>query len=197
MDRTKQLEQITGKYLSERYEKSKQYIREYYFLNSKRVYEELEKVVHHGLQRCKNGEKKVKHIAISILFSSILTKSYELQVAFLDERIYMDEAPVEEYWAPVFIFERVEEDMQYFRKMAALEMPRIKEYEMEPIRNAYVSLHYFLVMLLLREVIPGIVENIFSQYGILEKDVMVSFGRHMEKGVLLYQRGKKNEIFSY
>ncbi|MDE6950941.1 MAG: hypothetical protein K2P64_08505 [Lachnospiraceae bacterium] len=197
MDRMKKLEQAAGEYLPERYVKSKEFIRAYYAENHREVYGELEKIVRRGIQRCKDSEKQVKHIVISVLFSSILTKSYELQVAFLDERIYMDDAPVEEYWTPEFIFERIEEDIQCFRKTAALNIPRIKEYEVEPIRNAYAFHHYFPVMLLLREIIPDIVENICSQYDVLDNAAMVSFGRHMEKGVLLYQRGKRDEIFSY
>lgn len=197
MDRTKRLEQIIGKYLPERYEKSKEHIREYYQTNNYQIHEELERIMHRGILRCKNGEKRVKHIVISTLYSSILTKSYELQIAFLDERIYLDEAPVDEYWAPWFIFERIEEDLQYFRKMAASDIPRIKEYEMEPIRHTYVLNHHFLVLLLLRQVIPNIVENMFSQYDVLEEDAMLSFGRYMEKGVLLYQGGEKNEVLSY
>lgn len=197
MKREKELEQIIMKYLPERYEKSKKSIKEYYHESAEKICEELEKNICHGILECKKLGKRINHIVVSILYSSSLTKSYELQIAFLDNRIYLDDVPVYEYWVPEFIFKNIEDDLQFLKKMASADIPRIKEYEMEPIRYTYVLNHYFLVLLYIKQVIPGIIEKLSVQHNVMEKKIMVSFGRYMEKGVLLYQGGKVNEVLSY
>ena len=197
MKREKALEQIIMKYLPERYEKSKESIKEYYHENAGKICEELERNICHGILECEKLGKRINHIVVSILYSSSLTKSYELQIAFLDNRIYLDDVPVYEYWAPEFIFKNIEDDLQFLKKMASADMPRIKEYEMEPIRFKYVHNHYFMVLLLIKQVIPGIIEKLFIQHDIMENKIMVSFGRYMEKGVLLYQGEDVNEVLYY
>lgn len=195
MDRIKQLEQVVGKYLLERFSQSKEKIVSSYRANKEEIWKSFFDIVCYGAEECEKKNKNVRHIVISILHSSILTQSYELQIAYMNNDLYMDEAPVNVYWAPMFIFQCIEDDMQFFKKKISEEVPRIKEYEMDNIREKYVLNHYFLVMLLLKEMIPVAIEEIVRKYDCIADNIMVSIGKYMEKVILLYQIGEKSEIF--
>lgn len=196
MKREEQVNEVINQYYAEKYAESKEKIKAYYWKNRDRIHGEFAGAIDRGARRCREQGKKVTHIIISILLSSRLTKTYELQIAFCDERLYLDDAPVYEYWAPEFIFRYIEEDLQFFQKMAAKTIPRIREYELYSIRNTYIWNHYFLVMLLLKELVPGPVEAAWENSGVLDDKVMVLLGRYMERGIAIYQRGQTDEIFS-
>lgn len=196
MNREEQINGVINHYYAEKYAESKEKIKAYYWENRDRIHQEFAGIIDRGARHCKDKEKKVTHIIISILLSSRLTKSYELQLAFCDERMYLDDTPVYEYWAPEFVFRYIEEDLQFFRKMAAKTIPRIREYELYSIRNTYIWNHYFWVMLLLKELLPAPVESAYERFGVLDDKVMVLLGRYMEGGIPIYQRGQTNEIFS-
>ena len=139
-----------------------------------------------GLQVCGEKNKSVIYIIFSILESSILTKSYELQIAFFDERFYLDESAVYTYWTPSFLFDRVEEDMLLFSKRASQTVIRLREYEIERVRKQYVVNHYFQVSVLLRNMIPGILSYEKENCAALGPATSVLFGKYMERPMLLY-----------
>lgn len=195
MNRTEKIEEIFKRHLPAKYADSKEKMHKYFWSNRANIFKSFEDVWIHGILQCIQKKKQVQHIVISILYSSSLTGSYELQIAFWNDRIYVEDNPVYEYWAPTFIFEQIEDDMQFFKKKIIAEVPRIKEYELESIRNAYILNHYFLVLILLMELIPAVPKEKYIDMGILAEDVEISFGRYMEKTILLY-KGLHNEIFS-
>ena len=196
MDRTEKIDQVINDWRAERFAERKDKIKEYYQANRQGIYREFVKTVRRGIQSCQKEQKAVKNIILSVLYSSSLTKSYELQIAFCDEKMFFDDAPVYEYWTPAFIFDHVEEDIGDFKRTAAAKIPRIKEYELDDVRSTYLWNHYFMVMLLLRELVPAAVEEVYGECNMPDADVVVSFGRYMEKSIPLYQRGKTDEIFS-
>lgn len=191
MDRAEQLEKIAKEYLETKFEESEELIRKEYYAHKEEVYQNLADVIHGGLTCCMQMRKKVKYIVVSSLESSNLTKSYELQVTFFNEKMYSDECPVYRYWKPMFIFSKVEEDMLFLKKKASEKVVRIKEYEMDPIRKRYLLNHYFQVLLFLRQAIPGLLENGGNQYDCLEQDAMVLWGKYMERTMLVYQLGER------
>ena len=196
MDRTEKIDQVINNYRAERFAERKEEIKEYYKANKNEICREFTRKVRRGIQSCQKEQKAVKNIILSVLYSSSLTKSYELQIAFCDERMFFDDTPVYEYWTPAFIFEHVENDITDFKRKAAAKIPRIKEYELDDVRSTYLWNHYFMVMLLLRELVPMAVEEVYGECNMPDADVVVSFGRYMEKSIPLYQRGKTDEIFS-
>lgn len=151
MDRIEQLEQSVGKYIFERFSQNKEKIVSSYRANKEEIWKEFFDIMCCGAEECEKKNKNVKHIIISILYSSILTQSYELQIAYMNDDLHVDEAPVNVYWAPMFIFQFIEDDILFLKKKVSKDVPRIKEYEMDDIRKKYVLNHYFLVMLLLKE----------------------------------------------
>ena len=175
MDRTEKIDQVINDYRAERFADRKEEIKEYYKANRNEICWEFTRKVRRGIQSCQKEQKAVKNIILSVLYSSSLTKSYELQIAFCDERMFFDDTPVYEYWTPAFIFEHVENDITDFKRKAAAKIPRIKEYELDDVRSTYLWNHYFMVMLLLRELVPMAVEEVYGECNMQDADVVVSF----------------------
>lgn len=195
MNRMEQLEQVAAKHLLKRYSESKRKIESIYRIQKEKIWGEFEKNMCFGAGECKRRGKTVRYITVSILYSSIVTGNYKLQVAFMNDDFYLDEDPVHVYWAPLFIFGQIDDDMQFFRRKASEEVPGIKEYEVDTIRKQYILNHYFLVMLLLKELFPPIVGEMIREYDCIDDNVVVLFGRYMEKAFPLYQAGENGEIF--
>lgn len=189
MERTEQLERIAKEYLKTRFEESEKLIKKECLRHKVEIYHNFIGVMDDGFMRCMQIGKKIKYIVFSILESSNLTKSYDLQVAFFNEKMYSDEFPIYEYWKPMFIFSKIEEDMFFLKKKVSEKVVRIKEYEMDSIRKNYLLNHYFQVLIFLRKIMPDVLEKDDTKYSCLEEDVTVLLGRYMEKAMLVYQLG--------
>ncbi len=186
MDREIKLDEIAKKYLKVRYSERFQEINSYYKLHSGEIIEELDYKLRKGLDRCRKENKSVIYIVFSVLESSILTKSYELQIAFYDEKIYLDENAVYVYWTPYFLFRHVDDDMLLLRKKASETVIRIREYELERIRRQYVVNHYFQVSVLLKNALPAILNSEKKDCMVFGEKVSVLYGRYMERPMLIY-----------
>ncbi len=195
MDRIKQLEEIAEKWLQIRYKENIQKIEEQYHLHKQEVDQNCTDIMIDGFYCCQQLNKKVKYIIISVLESSLLTRSYDLQIAFYDEQLYLDEIPIFKYWKPMLIFSGIDEDMLFLKKKARI--VRLKEQELDQIRKKYVMNHYFDTMLYLRQTVPPIIETKVEKYNCIENEIAVLFGRYMERPILLYKAdgGNGNEIF--
>ncbi len=189
MDRVEQLERMAMEYLKERYSESIAAFTEYYRIHKKDITEQFICEMWKGLEKCESQKKMIKYIVFSVLESSILTKSYDLQVAFYDEKMYLDERAVYFYWRPSFLFERVDDDIKAYRKKASQTVIRIQEYEIEQITKKYVTNHYFYVFLMLKSLVHDLLEGQILHCPYMEEDVMALFGRYMENLIPLYKRG--------
>lgn len=187
-EREEQLEQIAQEYLEERYNITIRQTKDYYQLHQNEIMEQFCNKLQEGAEKSGEMAKGVKYVVISILESSILTKSYDLQIAFYDQSLYLDSKAVYLYWKPEFLFSYVEEDLLFCRKKMAQKVVGIKEYEIEEIRGKYIANHYFLVFLLLKEMIFRIMNQDEKWLGNLPKDTDFLFGRYMEKLMPLYQK---------
>ena len=94
MDRTEKIDQVINDYRAERFADRKEEIKEYYKANRNEICWEFTRKVRRGIQSCQKEQKAVKNIILSVLYSSSLTKSYELQIAFCDERMFFDDTGV-------------------------------------------------------------------------------------------------------
>lgn len=186
MDREKQLEQMAYEYLEKRFVITQQVIRDYFYTHEKEVSEQFTKIMEKNMKECKKKNKQVKYIIFSVLESSILTESYDLQIAFFDKRMYLDDCPVYSYWLPSFIFEQIKHDVNDYLKWASQTIIRIKNYEVEKIRNQYALNHYFQVFVLLKLLIPKLMDR-GNIYSVEFKDSVFLFGKYMERPMLLYQ----------
>lgn len=189
MNRAEQYVQVAEKYFGTRFKESQETIHKDFAARRTEVYQNFVDVVHEGIVHCRQMKKSVKYIIISILDSSILTKSYDLQVAFYGEKIYADDMPVCVYWKPMLAFSKLEEDMIFFKQKVSEKEVRIKDYEMDIIRDKYLINHYFFILLFLLQVVPDLFER-DVQLSNIKDDVQVMFGRYMEKPILIYKSGE-------
>lgn len=197
MDRKKELEKIADEHLRDRYSANISLINEYYRMHKDQIQQQYLDKISEGLEQCERQNKKLVYIVNSMLYSSNFTKSYELQIAFFDEKMYLDESPVYIYWSPEFIFSQLESDMDFFKKKACQKVIRIKAQETDNIFNKYILNYYFQVVILLKNIVPDVLKKEFDRYNWLSEDIMVLFGRYMERPMLICQgREDKNEIFS-
>lgn len=192
MDRIQQIEKIVKEYLKDVYEESSKVIRKEYLDREIQICQNLADTMHSGLVGCEQMGKKVNYIIISVLESSILTNSYDLQIAFYDKNMYLDKAPMYVYWKPMLFFSKIEDDMRIFKRKVAERLVRVKDYEMDFIKRKYLINHYFQVFLFLRKEIPNVIERECKKVNCLEDKFLVLFGRYMEKPILLYQKGGHN-----
>lgn len=192
MDRMEKLEKIAAETLGKQFEESTKLVQEYYQMHEAEIQQVFRTKMHQGFKSCQEMGKKIYYIIFSVLESSNLIRSYEIQIAFYSEKMYLEDSPVYVYWSPAFLFTRVEEDMQFYRKSASHKVIRIKEYELDTIRKQYILNHYFQVLLLLMELLPAVLEE-GRKYDCMAKETEILFGRYMEKPLLIYQTGGKEE----
>lgn len=189
MDRIKQLNEIAQACLKQRYIESMERINEFYLAHKNEIWEQYEQKLRDGLEECEKQDQKVQYIVVSLLDSSLLTKSYEMQITFFDERTYLDEDPVCRYWCPDFLFKSVDEDMAFFRKKASQKVIRLKEYETDDILKRYVLNYYCQVFILIQNITSEVIERLYLDYGCMSECIQVLFGRYMDKPILIYQKG--------
>lgn len=188
-DRTEQLGKIAQVCLKQRYMESMESINEYYLAHKNEIWEQYEQKLRDGIEECEEQGRKVQYIVLSLLDSSLLTKSYEIQITFFDENTYLDEDPVCRYWSLDFLFKSVEDDMAYFRKKASQKVIRLKEYETDEIMKKYVMNYYYQAFTLARNMTPEVMERLCLEYSCTSEGIQVLFGRYMDKPLLIFQRG--------
>lgn len=194
MEREEKLEEIAKDFLRERYLEGAKKTAEYCLTHKEELMGQLARTLCEGAAECRDAAKKVKYVVFSTLESSILTQSYDLQIAFFDENIYLDENAVYVYWRPCFLRAQIDSDMQALYKRAAQTIIRIREYEIEQIRRKYVVNYYFAVFVLLKDMIPRILEK-DKELLELMRDASFEFGRYMEGTMPIYQWGNEVEAW--
>lgn len=189
MNRAEQFVKVAEKYFETRFKGSQETIYRDFTVRRMEVYQNFANVVHEGIMQCQQKSKKVKYIIISILESSTLTKSYDLQVAFYSEKIYADDMPIYVYWKPMLAFTKLEEDLAFFKQKVSEKAIRVRDYEMDLIREKYLINHYFFILLFLLQIIPDLFVS-DEHCSSIKDDLQVMFGRYMEKTILIYQSGE-------
>lgn len=190
MERWEEIEKKAYPILEERIKKNTDEIMSYYLQHEVEIQEEFVKTIFQGLKEGKKRKKEIQYILISMLNSSIVTKSYEYEMAFYDNRFYLDEKPICLYFKLKFLFDFFEEDMKDLKKKLGGCVIRLQEYEVNEIGKEYVLNYYALGTVLLKQmaeqsflVLGEMKEEVVSS---LSKDVVILFGRYMEKPMKLW-----------
>lgn len=192
MERWEEIEKKAYPILEERIKKNTDEIINYYLQHEVEIQTEFIKTIFQGLKESKKRKKEIPYILISMLNSSIVTKSYEYEMAFYDKRFYLDENPICLYFKLKFLFDFFEEDMKDLKKKLEGCVIRLQEYEVNEIGREYVLNYYALGTVLLKQmveqsflVLGEMKEEVVSS---LSKDVVILFGRYMEKPMKLWGR---------
>ncbi len=192
MERWEEIEKKAYPILEERIKKNTDEIMNYYLQHEVEIQTEFIKTIFQGLKESKKRKKEIQYILISMLNSSIVTKSYEYEMAFYDKRFYLDENPICLYFKLKFLFDFFEEDMKDLKKKLEGCVIRLQEYEVNEIGKEYVLNYYALGTVLLKQmveqsflVLGEMKEEVVSS---LSNDVVILFGRYMEKPMKLWGR---------
>ena len=98
----------------------------------------LKKLYGKVIREQQSGKKgALRYLVISPLRSSIITGSYEFLIAAYSADMYLDNSECFEFWCPKKIYEYLEQDMQYFGKLANNEFVRLHNYEVDEFRTHY------------------------------------------------------------
>lgn len=89
------------------------------------------------------------YFCISPLRSSLLTESFDVQLALYDSDFYLGRS-VSTYWHPLFIYKYFEQDISMFSSYIKRKIPQVKDYEVQDykidfISNYHILLHRFCV----------------------------------------------------
>lgn len=193
MEREQTIRELSVKFLYDRYQSR---LREIQFCCEKKEEETIKTLilaVAEGAEQCREKGKKVKYIILTLLESSILTKTYEIMIAFYDEMIYLDKASVYVYWCPSFIFRGIESDFDDLRAYLKEKVIRLKESELAGVRRNYVLNYIGLAAEFFRSSIPQILARMGEQGVELDEKFEIAMGRFMEKPVRLYGKGGGEE----
>lgn len=183
MTRQKIIENTAIEFANQKLEHAVKRITEYYKNNRCKIEKDFFQETAYGLQQCIQTKKKIGYIVISILESSIITKTYDLQIAFYSKDLYADRHPIYKYWAPVFIYESLDADIEEMESLLKQQIIRLKPYEVYEIKNQYVINFYFLIGFLIKGMVPQIANIQMFQEADKEKEVKILFGKYMEKQI--------------
>lgn len=189
MEREQTIRELSVKFLHDRYQSRLGEIQSCYEKKEEETRKALIPAVAEGAERCRENGKKVKYIILTLLESSILTKTYEIMIAFYDETIYLDKAPVYVYWCPSFVFRGIENDLDDLRVYLRGKVIRLKESELMGVRRNYVINYLGLAAELFRSSIPQMLARMREQGLELDEKFEIAMGRFMEKPVRLYGKG--------
>jgi len=181
MQRQEQIKELALEFLKEKMQKTISRVTLYYKEHKAEIEKEFFDTVSHGLCQCLKRGKRVGYVTISILESSLITETYDLQLAFYDKNLYADDAPVFEYWAPVFLFAELEHDMDALQNFLKTRVVRLKSYEINDIQMEYAVNFYFLLSFMLRELAKKIF--LLPDFIEVEKEeqVKILLGKYMER----------------
>lgn len=189
MEREQSIRELSVKFLKDCYQSRLGEIQSFCEKKEEESRKALILAVAEGAERCRESGKKVKYVILTPLESSILTKTYEIMIAFYDETIYLDKAPVYVYWCPSFIFRGIENDLDDLRAYLRGRVIRLKELELMEVRRNYVINYIGLAVELFRSSIPRMLVRMREQGLELDEKFEIAMGRFMEKPVRFYGKG--------
>lgn len=132
------------------------------------------------------------------LQSSAVTQSYDFALSLTNERYCLDQNGLLCFWCPQRLFQAVEEDLSFFEKDARQMWIRIRPYELEEIRRAYINNLYQLAGFFFgEESLDAAVLGGIARLDCCD-EVRFSFGGYMDQTIqfALFRKGDEHEILS-
>lgn len=185
--------------MESRYVEIRQKIKHNYQKNKKSIdasfLEIVKQLLQEGIEKQKKGEKKcISFFTCYQLNTSIQKKSYEIQMNLYNAQFYYDKEDIYALWRPDFLYEYLEEDMDYFKKKAGQEIFQIRYPHLEEARLLYTNALSMLLLSYLKEWIPKIIT--LSEFKKLEKEknFQIIYGQYMGKLFCLYQEKEETVV---
>jgi hypothetical protein len=195
MERVEEMTQFAKQCLAERFERNLNLIEKEYEEDSGSITKGFIGTFDRLCGRCaglqKQGlKKKIKYINIFFLQSSVITKSYDMQISLFDENFYFDNAEISEYWRPLFIMKYFDEDIGYFSELMKKRLPRVQDYEIEELRLKYAHDYFIVAGKFCKEIIPQILPLPSFEKMQKEDGFKILFGGYMDYASVLYPEEK-------
>lgn len=141
---------------------------------------------------------QIHYFSVFYLQSSAITESYDFAIALMNERYCLDENGLLLFWCPRCFFQTIDADIRCFEKDARETWIRVRSYELEEIRRAYVNNLYQLAGFFFGE--ESLSAAVDAGIGRLDccEEVKFVFGGYMDQAVQFasYRKREKNEVFS-
>lgn len=141
---------------------------------------------------------QIHYFSIFYLQSSAVTQSYDFALSLTNERYCLDQNRLLCFWCPQRLFQAVEEDLSFFEKDARQMWIRIRPYELEEIRRAYINNLYQLAGFFFgEESLDAAVLGGIARLDCCD-EVRFSFGGYMDQTIqfALFRKGDEHEILS-
>jgi hypothetical protein len=141
-----------------------------------------------------NNEKgKLSYILFSNLYSSIFLKRYLIRIDLMDSGFYNDTAQSTSYWNVDNIYYLFEEDIKAICEKIEKCFPRIREYEVDYIRYAYMPYYHGITKTFIQSVFTEVLmeEGFLPCKGRLENQVRILFGEYMGQADVLFIHGEE------
>ena len=136
------------------------------------------------LKKVSNDNKKVRYILISPLNSSIITESYEVQIAIYTNEFYFQKEEYIDYYKIPLIFDNIEEEMKEIEKIIEKNFTKVEKYEIKEAKYNYIKEHNILIMIFINYFIKYIEElNILKE--VKEDKLDILYGEYMERNISL------------
>ncbi len=166
MDRMDEVLQCGEREFAAAFSKSMIFLQEEY--QKERYWKSAKEAIEGAVSAAAPGENK-RYLGILYLDSSILTKSYELLIMQMDERMYLDPFPIETYWRPLLFFEEYERDIQTAFRTVERIFRHIQPFERQEVSKKcavylYAAIYKLLECIKERLDIPDHVSLFFGRY---------------------------------
>jgi hypothetical protein len=142
-----------------------------------------------------NDEKgKLSYILFSHLYSSIFLKRYLIRIDLMDGSFYNDTAQSTSYWDADTIYCLFEEDIKAITEKIGNGFPRIREYEVDYIRYAYMPYYHRIT----KTFIQSMLTEAFMEDGFLpckdcmDNQVRILFGEYMGQADVVLILGEEH-----
>lgn len=191
-DRTEEIKQAAAEIIRDRLVKNINEINAYYEKHyaeiDKDFCDKLDALYEETAQLQNQGIKgKISFITISYLFSGVLTKNYQVEIALYDENAYMDKVDTNVYWNPTYITKYFEEDMKYMVGILKNKIVQLQDSEIQKLALTYIGEYYRIIGKFMVDNCEMFheVEN-FDKLQTAEK-LSVSYGGYLENGLEIYE----------
>ncbi len=132
-----------------------------------------------------NHNKKIKYFLISPLQSSIITESFEIQLAMYTKEFYLQKEEYIEYFKIPFLFDNINNDMICFEKKLKSNFTRLEKFEIKEIKQEYMKYHQSLIILFVIYIIKYIID-IESLQNIKDDKLTFIYGMYMDSTIELF-----------
>lgn len=184
-DRQTEIVSFASQFLYSKYESNLSRIKEDYNANKNTIIaaftnaiDKLTLLAEH--QQESGAKKEITYLVIAYLQSSIITKTYDLQLSLYNDLLYLDPIDTSVFWTPHFVYSHYERDWDEFSRVAAKNFVQLNLHEISNLRLRHAILYHGIVC----SIVNDFVLNVLRESGIgklmLSNEFFILFGGYID-----------------